>query len=416
MVGSKKVKKKKERINKNKKKEVKKSSKRVGKKNKKRLINKNLKSEKLIFNKKNFNLKTFKSVKGKIRKERKKNLKKEIYLIKADFNPIILPQKNNYWESWQTFNPGVILLNKKVHFLYRAIGYDRISRLGYANSLDGFFIDERLEYPVYEYKKNHLGNFYYSFLSGGGFGGVEDPRLVRVKGEDKIYMTYTTCDNGLRVGLTSIQINDFLNKNWKWQNPKLISKPNEVHKNWVIFPEKINGYYVLLTSLSPKILISYRENLEFKEEEYIESYYDRNYRNDKNCWDYLIRGAGAPPIKTKYGWLLFYQAMSFNEFDKYKVGAMLLDLKHPEKILVKSDQAVLEPDEKYENEGYKKGVVYVTGSILKDNLLLVYYGAADSYVGVAYNLFDEFLERLVKGKNLKLKVKSLKIKKINYVF
>ncbi len=356
---------------------------------------------------------TSKKTKRVLKKREKTENKdfKEIFLIKPILNPILKPRVEYDWENWQTFNPGVIFLDKKIHFLYRAIGRDGISRLGYANSLNGFYLNERLNYPVYEHKKNNFNYFYYSFFSGGSFGGVEDPRLVKIKDEDRIYMTYTACDNGLRVGLTSIKVNDFLNKNWKWQEPKLISKPNEVHKNWVIFPEKINNYYAILTSLNPKILISYRKTLEFKEGEYIESYYDSTYRNNKNCWDYLIRGAGSPPIKTKYGWLLFYQAMSFNELDKYKVGAMLLDLKNPEEILIKSNQPILVPDKDYENNGYKKGVVYVTGAVKKDDYLLVYYGSADSYVSVAYNLFDEFLEKLVSGKIIELKVKGLKTKK-----
>jgi predicted GH43/DUF377 family glycosyl hydrolase len=66
--------------------------------------------------------------------------------------PIILPNPTNYWEARQTFNPGVILLDNKIYFLYRAIGTDGVSRLGYTFSNDGFSIEERLPYPVYEHK------------------------------------------------------------------------------------------------------------------------------------------------------------------------------------------------------------------------------------------------------------------------
>lgn len=85
--------------------------------------------------------------KRKLKKERQPSV---IALIKSEENPIIAPKPENEWEAWQTFNPGVILLGGKVHFLYRAIGKDGISRLGYAVSHDGFTIDERLSFPAYQ--------------------------------------------------------------------------------------------------------------------------------------------------------------------------------------------------------------------------------------------------------------------------
>lgn len=341
-------------------------------------------------------------------------------LTKFTENPIISPQHQNSWEAWQTFNPGVILLEDKVHFLYRAVGEDGISRLGYALSEDGFTINERFPYPVYEHRVARSVFNYYSFASGGSFGGAEDPRIVRVDGEDILYMTYTACDNGLGVALTSIQITDFLNpapeqvrygasKKWTWKTPRLISKPGEVHKNWVIFPEKINNRYAVLHSICPEISVAYRDDLEFREGEYIESYYDGNMRR-RRCWDNWLRGAGAPPIQTRAGWLLFYQAMDESDPGRYKTGVMLLDLDDPAKILHRSSEPVLEPEEDYENNGFKPGVIYVTGAVVKNGELLVYYGAADSYVGVAHADLEEFLEVLVKEAKPKLKLKNLKVK------
>lgn len=330
-------------------------------------------------------------------------------LVRHESNPIISPKAENGWEAWQSFNPGVILLNDKVHFLYRAIGEDGISRLGYAASNDGFYVIERLPNPVYEHRVGQRPSFnVFSYFSGGSFGGSEDPRIVRVNEEDTLYMTYTACDEGLRVALTSIKINDFLNKKWKWKLPVLISPPGEVHKNWVIFPEKINGKYAILHSISPEILIDYFDDLNFDGRTYIKSCYYGKFR--KGCWDSWVRGAGPPPIKTKYGWLVFYQAMEENDFSKYKVGAMLLDPNDPTKIMHRAQEPVLEPIESYENVGFKSGVVYVTGAIVKDGLLLVYYGGADSYVCVASAPFEEFTEALVKEAKPKLKIKTLKKK------
>lgn len=346
-----------------------------------------------------------KTPRRKIKTSTKKS-KRIFALVKSEENPIISPRPENHWEAWQTFNPGVVLLNDNVHFLYRAIGEDGISRLGYAFSKDGFLVDERPNEPSYEHKMTGERVFnIYSYFSGGSFGGAEDPRLTRVDNEDTLYMTYTACDNGLRVGLTSIKVNDFLNKKWQWKKPNLISPPGEVHKNWLIFPEKIGGKYAILHSLKPKIQIEYVDSLEFNGERFINSFHEGKPR--KNCWDKWIRGAGAPPLKTHAGWLLFYHAMD-NDWSKYKVGAMLLDLGDPTKVLRRASEPVLEPEEDYENSGFKAGVVYVSGAVIKNGDLLVYYGASDSYIGVAYAPLEDFLGSLAKEAVPKLKVKTLK--------
>ena len=340
--------------------------------------------------------------------KRKKLAKKEL-LIKPKDNLIIMPIADHDWEAWQVLNPGVIALEDKIHFLYRAIGVDGISRFGYASSSDGFLIDERLPYPVYEHPSLNSGLNYYSFGSGGSFGGAEDARLTRVDNEDNIFMTYTACDEGLRVALTSIKVGDFLKKNWQWEKPVLISPPGEVHKNWVIFPEKINGQYAILHSLRPRVLIAYRDNLNFQKGEYINSFYD-GY-NEETGWEIRIRGAGAPPIKTKYGWLVFYHANDKSETNKYKVGAMLLDLMNPETVLMRSSRPILEPDEPFQSNGFKPGIVYVSGAVVKNETLFIYYGVADNYICVAWANFDEFLNDLVQQAKPKLKQKVILNKK-----
>ncbi|MFH1601921.1 MAG: hypothetical protein ABIB61_03120 [Candidatus Shapirobacteria bacterium] len=329
-------------------------------------------------------------------------------LAKSPNNPIIEPKKENSWEAWQTFNPGVVLLKDRVHFLYRAIGEDGLSRLGYAFSDNGFVVDRRLDYPSYEHPAIDENYSCYSFASGGSWGGCEDPRLVRVDQEEVIYMTYTACDRGLRVALTSIKMEDFLGKKWRWKKPILISPPGQIHKNWVIFPEKIRGKYAVLHSISPRISIDYLDSLDFKERNCLNSHYKVKLRKD--CWDSWLRGAGPPPLKTEKGWLLLYHAMDQLDPGKYKVGAMLLDLEDPSQVLCRSQEPVLEPSEEYENIGFKTQVVYASGAVVKDENLLVYYGGADSYVCVAYANFSEFLTALAKDLKPKLKAKILKKK------
>lgn len=321
-------------------------------------------------------------------------------LTKPPEGLIIEPKAENEWEAWQTFNPGAILLNNKINFLYRAIGSDGISRFGYATSSDGFKIDERLIYPVYEHQPHYRQFNIYSYFSGGSFGGAEDPRIVRVENEEDLYVTYTACVNELRVALTSIKVDDFLSKNWRWKPPVLISPPGEIHKNWVIFPEKINGKYALLHSLNPEILVDYFDDLnQLDGSTFIKSCYKSEIKKD--CWDGWVRGIGPPPLKTKYGWLVFYHAMSPDDFSKYKVGAMLLDLSDPTKVIARSPEPVIEPDQDYEKNGFKSGVVYASGAVVKDGTLFVYYGASDSCVAVAYADFEKFVELLANSSTLK---------------
>src|SRR3989338_7805869 len=88
-------------------------------------------------------------------------------LEKPSQNPIIAPMKQNGWEMWQTFNPGAIALKNKVHFLYRAIVEDRVSRLGYALSRDGLTVNERGSNPAYEHRISPSPFSMFSFASGG---------------------------------------------------------------------------------------------------------------------------------------------------------------------------------------------------------------------------------------------------------
>ncbi|MCF7899449.1 hypothetical protein K9L05_02240, partial [Candidatus Babeliales bacterium] len=297
-------------------------------------------------------------------------------------NPVIKPKNENFWESQATFNAGAIFLDNKVHLLYRAIGADGISVLGYASSTDGKNINERLDCPVYsprnlyEIKQKCSQDITIRFMSGGGYGGCEDPRLTKI--DDKIYMTYTAFNgcNPPAVALTYIKEKDFLEKRWNWKIPKIISNPTQVHKNWVIFPEKINGKYAILHSISPDILIEFLDDLEFENRTRIESFH--NFGSRENGWDNMVRGAGPSPIKTEDGWLIIYHAMSGSDPSKYKIGALLLDYNDPFKISHRLSYPILEPSARYENEGCKPGIIYSCGAVVINDQLFVYYGGADT--------------------------------------
>lgn len=334
-----------------------------------------------------------------------------IHLSRSDKNPIIAPS-DKVWESRATFNTAALYEDGKVHFVYRALGESDLSVLGYATSTDGVTIDERSEEPIYLPREpfetpggNRFKTFADHFASGGGYGGIEDPRITKVG--DQIYMTYVAFDgySPPRVALTQIPLEDFLKRNWdKWKTPKLISPPGMVNKNAVIFPEKINGKYMIIHRVYPNILIDVVDDLEFNDS-YLSGHYFIPPR--KTHWDSKKIGAGAPPILTKDGWLFIYQSVGYQDPGRYKIGAMVLDKDDPTKVLYRANNPIVSPDVHYENDGFKAGVVYPCGAVVKDNNLFVYYGGADTVVCAASQDLDEFLYKMKNHKEPKLrKVKS----------
>ena len=171
---------------------------------------------------------------------------------------------------------------------------------------------------------------------------------------------------------------------------------NEVHKNWVLFPEKINGKFAVLHGVSPNILIDYFDSpTDFEKGFCIKSSPPSGGRQD--FWDNKMRGAGPPPIKTDLGWLLLYHAHDRKEPHKYKLGAMILDKDNPTKILHRSAHSILSPDMHYENN-WKPGIIYASGAVIKGDDLRVYYGGGDKVVCVAETPVKKFLDYLVTEK------------------
>ena len=349
---------------------------------------------------------------AKFSKKISKKKKSGVILKRAYHNPIIEP-RSYIWESKATLNPAAFIANGKVHLVYRAIGDNDSSVLGYAGSHDGYNIDDRPTYAVYQRPNNFnrpdLSVSSIDYISGGGWnGGCEDPRLTRIG--DIVYMLYTAFDGwgSVRITLTSIKLDDFEKKKWNWKKPVMISPPGEIHKNWVLFPEKINGKFAILHSMSPKILVEYVDRMEdFDGVKFIHSVHQGS--PEWQLREKGIRGVGPSPIKTELGWLILYHAIEKHDPNRYKLFAMILDLKNPTKILYRSVSPILEPEEDYENNGYKWGVVYSCGAVVKDGTLLVYYGGADKVIGVASIKLADLLADLKKHKAVKLKKQSTRI-------
>lgn len=287
-------------------------------------------------------------------------------------NPILKPRNSNSWESRYVFNAGAVYLENKVHLLYRAMGDDMVSRIGYASSIDGGHIDERLDEPVFN--PANLEERY----------GCEDPRLTLL--DDKCFMTYTAYTekllNAYQIGITSIGTEDFAEKRWNWSK-RIFPFPSVRDKNAFIFPKRVDEKHLLFHRIDPDICVAYSEDF-------------KNWTNFKaiiqprlDKWDNFKVGCGGPPIKVDDGWLFIYHGVDFDRI--YRLGVILLDERYPEKILYRSENPILEPKEDYEKYGNVSNVVYSCGNVLVDDKVYIYYGAADAAVCLAIYELNEIL-------------------------
>lgn len=334
--------------------------------------------------------------------ERIRELAKLLGLSREELNPI-LSSREQAWEEGGVMNPAVIRAGGKTHMFYRAVGADGVSRIGYASSRDGIHIDERLPYPVFALandERDKTRSFaHHSGLSasGGSYAGVEDPRAVVI--DDRMYLTFSAFRgwDSLRIAVSSISLEDLFAKRWKWSDPVYLSPPGEVHKNWVLFPEKVNGAFSVLHGFEKDrehASVAHLSTLTTDPSPYIQSEAAHRDAVNSRVWDSRIRGAGPPPVKTKKGWLVLYHANDSREPHRYKLGAMLLDLLDPSKVLARSPVPVLAPDTHYENDG-KAGVVYACGATVDGDTLRVYYGGGDKVVCTASSSLSKLLRKLV---------------------
>jgi len=285
-------------------------------------------------------------------------------------NPVLLPTEN-WWENKAVFNCAAVRSNGKIHILYRAIGDDRVSRFGHACTENGLDIVERSDAPAYESVGDELEKM-----------GVEDPRITRIG--DIYYITYTGVSINprsearpssskltpwrCRVGLLST-------KDFKTFHKYGCILPDMDNKDVVLFPEKIKGKYAMLHRTFPNIWMAYSDDLL--------TWHDHKLvmRVQPGSWDCDRIGAGAPPVKTEYGWLNFYHGVDHQR--NYRLGIMLLDLEDPSIVIGRSAEPMLSPERRYEKVGLVPNVVFTCGAVEMNSHYVVYYGGADKVIGVA---------------------------------
>ena len=213
-----------------------------------------------------------------------------------------------------------------------------------------------------------------------------DPRLIQV--EDTYYIVWCTDFYGAALGLA--KTTDF--KHFvRLENPFL-----PFNRNGVLFPRKINDKFVLLSRPSDSghtpfgdIFLSESPDLVYwgKHRHVMASGY-------KQWWQSLKIGGGAAPIETSEGWLLIYHGVTgtCNGY-VYSMGAAILDIDNPSIVKYRCDRFILTPEEWYEERGFVANVVFPCAALTdaETGRIAIYYGAADSYVGLAFTTVDELV-------------------------
>lgn len=223
-------------------------------------------------------------------------------------------------------------------------------------------------------------------LFGSGYlerFGIEDCRVTQI--EDTYYLTYTAVsDSGVGVGLRTTE--DWLT----FEHKGMILAPH--NKDCALFEEKISGKYYALHRPSSKEmggnyiwLAESPDGLHWGNHQCI-------IKTRAGLWDNTRVGAGASPIKTEQGWLEIYHGA--NEQHQYCLGAFLMDINEPWKVIARTTEPIMVPTEAYELSGFFGFVVFTNGHVVNGDKLTIYYGAADEFVCGAHFSIREILAAL----------------------
>lgn len=213
--------------------------------------------------------------------------------------------------------------------------------------------------------------------------GIEDARFVRFEyddGEVIYYATYTAY-NGVKILPQILETKDFLNY-------KAITLNGEyaANKGMALFPKKINGKYMVISRIDGENLyIMSSEDIHFWETSEI-------LRRPKYDWEFMQIGNCGSPIETDRGWIVLTHGVG--AMRKYSLGAILLDLEDPTKIIGTTKEPILEPLES-ERNGYVPNVVYSCGGILHGDNLIIPYAMSDTNSGIALVSVTELLDYML---------------------
>jgi beta-1,2-mannobiose phosphorylase / 1,2-beta-oligomannan phosphorylase len=336
-------------------------------------------------------------------------------MIKVEDCGIILESRENAeFENGGVLNPACIEKDGIIHMFYRAVRKDNFSTIGYCQIKDNKVIyqaDSPILVPEYTFESK----------------GMEDPRITFLDGTyfmlytayDGInatvaYATSTDLKNFKKQGLispqiTNIEVEDiFRNSNIqerynffaKFFKQAMGDQGFLWEKDSILFPKKFNGKFALIHRVLPGMQICYFDDfnqltLAFWRE-YLKNLGDWIIMDPKYQFESSYIGSGCIPIETNAGWLLIYHAVEITGEGKiYRAAAALLDKDDPQKVLGRLPYPLFSPNEKWEKQGVVDNVVFPTGAIIKNDILFIYYGAADLRIAVKSLNINDLIKELV---------------------
>ena len=341
--------------------------------------------------------------------ESKLNVKKE---------GIILQKSGLGFEVEGVLNPGVIHYGDFIHIFYRAVGKGNYSTIGYCKMKTPFEVAERYDIPII------FPQFDYEVH------GIEDPRIVKI--DDLFYISYCAYDGVNALGALATS-SDLIN----WEKKGIIvpqigydefarlaqtkGKLNEKYlryneherikekkgikvlvwdKNVVFFPRRIHGKLHFLHRIKPDIQIVAVKDLDELTPEFWQNYFlhlnEHIVLSPRHKHEISYIGGGCPPIETSAGWLIIYHGV----YDTVKgyvycACAGLLDINNPQKLISRLPYALFKPDQEWELKGEVNNVCFPTGAIVIEDMLYIYYGAADEQIACATIKLSELLNELL---------------------
>ncbi|OPZ74076.1 MAG: Beta-1,4-mannooligosaccharide phosphorylase [Verrucomicrobia bacterium ADurb.Bin474] len=263
--------------------------------------------------------------------------------------------------------------------VFRADHKNGRAHLHYGTSKDGIHFeieDDRIEW-IDENGKPATPSYAY------------DPRVVNIEGT--YYITW--CDDfpGASIGLGRTKdFKTFI----RMENPCM-----PFNRNGVLFPRKVNGEYILLSRPSDSghtpfgdIILSHSKDM---------TYWGKHRllmrKGGSGWWQGTKIGAGPIPIETSEGWLLIYHGVSgtCNGF-VYSMGAAILDLDNPAKVLYRTRDYILTPEKPYETTGFVPNVAFPCATLhdAATGRIAIYYGAADTYTALAFTQLDLLIDAI----------------------
>lgn len=290
-------------------------------------------------------------------------------------NPII--KRNPVKGISRIFNSAVVPYEGKYAGVFRAETINGRPHIHFGTSEDGINWDIEEEGVKFVNEAGEPFQPKYAY----------DPRLVKV--DDTYYIIWCTDFYGASIGLAkTTDFKTFV----RVENPYL-----PFNRNGVLFPRKINDNFMMLSRPSDSghtpfgdIFLSESPDLTYwGKHRHVMS------KGGQGWWQATKIGGGPAPIETSEGWLLFYHGVTGTCSGLvYSIGAAILDKDEPSKVLYRCSNFILTPEEWYEERGFVANVLFPCATLhdADTGRIAVYYGAADTYVGLAFTEVNQLVD------------------------